>query len=90
MIKNKIIKVGSYTALIVGCLSAIFLLVLGAVLFFAYPDASFQKKALIAAVFLIVSCIIFLLTISLFQSMRELLVVEKEIAELEEETKSKY
>ncbi len=76
---------GSYLLLLVGIIVAIFLLVLGIVLFFYYPESSFQKKAIVAGVFITISVITVLLTITAFESMTKLLEVEREVEELEEE-----
>lgn len=90
MTKNKhFIGVSSYILLVVGILIALFLLGLGLFLFLAYPDASLEKKAVIAVVFVSAAFLVILLTISVFESMRELLKVEDELIHLEEEIENK-
>jgi hypothetical protein len=85
MKNNIFVRAGSFVLLIIGALISLTLLLAGVVMFFYFPDASMLKKAMIGGAFIIVGLIIALLTISLFESMREILKVEREILELEDE-----
>lgn len=90
MSTNKtLIKIGAYTLLVIGIIATLALLAVGVVVFVSYPDASLQKKAVIGGIFFIVAFLVLLLSISVFESMKELIIVEREVLDLEEEIEKK-
>ena len=88
-LRERLIKIGAYIVLVFGIISTLCLLTIGVILFSAYPDASLQKKAVIGAIFVIAAFVVILLAISIFESMMALVMVEREVMELEEEIEHK-
>lgn len=89
MERNKvIIKIGAYVMLILGIIFSLLFASAGVALYLFYPAGEFSKKSLIAVILFIVALVILLLTISFFEAAKELLLIEKEVLELEGDEKS--
>lgn len=91
MNKKPIIKTGAYIILIIGILLILALFLGGLLLFVTFPEAPFTKKMMVLGAILIVGSGIILITLSLFESMTEVVKLENEVKILEdeiEETKS--
>jgi len=79
MSKKNIIKIGAYLILVLGIILILSLLVLGAVLLVAYPEASLAKKMMVVSGILIIGAIITIITLSLFDSLLEILRIDEKI-----------
>ena len=88
MNKKPIIKTGAYLILIIGILLMLALFLGGLLLFVTYPDASFAKKMIVLGAILIVCAGIILITLSLYESLTEVVKLEDEVKVLENEKES--
>jgi len=88
MNKKPIIKSGAYIILVVGIILILALFLAGLLLFVTYPEATFAKKMIVLGGLLIVGAGIILITLSLFESMTEVVKLEDEVKELLEDEKN--
>jgi len=82
--KHLIIKIGAYVILVLGFLIALAILLAAVITLVSMPDASIQRKITASLLMLICSFIISLITLSIFESMIDLIVVEDKLFELED------
>ena len=85
MNKKPIIKTGAYIILIIGIILILALFLGGLLLFVSFPEATFVKKMMMLGGILIVGSGIILITLSLFESMTEVVKLENEVETLEAE-----
>jgi membrane protein implicated in regulation of membrane protease activity len=88
MNKKPIIRTGAYTILVVGILLLLALFLGGLLLFVTYPEASFAKKMIVLGGLLIACAGIILITLSLFESLTEVVKLENEVKEILEDEKN--
>lgn len=82
MSKKIILKIGAYTILVVGVALFAALLLVGVILLVSYPDASLSKKVITMGGIVIAGAIIFLIALSLFESLLEVVKLEDEVTEI--------
>lgn len=82
MSKKIILKIGAYTILVVGVALFAALLLVGVILLVSYPDASLSKKVITMSGIVIAGAIIFLIALSLFESLLEVVKLEDEVTEI--------
>lgn len=87
MNKKPIIKSGAYIILVIGILLILALFLGALLLFVTYPEATFAKKMIVLGGLLIVGAGIILITLSLFESMTEVVKLEDEVKEILEDEK---
>ncbi|MEI7792561.1 MAG: hypothetical protein WCI57_03715 [Candidatus Berkelbacteria bacterium] len=87
MNKKPIIKSGAYIILAIGILLILALFLGGLLLFVTYPEATFAKKMIVLGGLLIVCAAIILITLSLFESLTEVVKLDEEVKEIIEEEK---
>jgi hypothetical protein len=87
MNKKPIIKSGAYIILVIGIILILALFLGGLLLFVTYPEATFAKKMIVLGGLLIVGAGIILITLSLFESMTEVVKLEDEVKEILEDEK---
>ncbi len=88
-IRELTIKIGAYTLLVFGEIVALILLAFSVYIFIAYPDTSLERKTLVGLFFLILTFIFAVLSLAFFESMMELIHIDKEVEELVEELEKK-
>lgn len=83
--KHLIIKIGAYIILTLGILIAAGLFLGAVILLVSTPDASIQRKVTAALLIVICSFVMALVSLSMFESMLELITVEDQLLELNDD-----
>lgn len=87
-VNKGVVKTGAYLLFILGIIISLALLFGGVFIFIYFPEGNMQKKALSAGGLVIAAVLVFLMALSLFESITEVTKLEEEVGELEEDKKS--
>ncbi|HOX41305.1 MAG TPA: hypothetical protein PK263_03875 [bacterium] len=80
---KSVAKIGSYIVLFLGVVITVCLAVAVVVILIQYPEASIVKKFGVAIGVLLAAIIVILMTVAVFEALREVPYLEKEVGELE-------
>jgi uncharacterized membrane protein YbhN (UPF0104 family) len=87
--RRGLIKTGSILLLIIGILLFLAFLASALLIFVLFPEANMTKTSMLAVLLVIAAIVILLVAIVLYESLTEVLHLEKAVDELEEEIAEK-
>lgn len=82
--RHIVIKIGAYVILIIGILISLTLFLSAILLLVAMPDATVQRKVTVSLIILAVSILIILATLSIFESMLDVVSLENKLIDLDD------
>ncbi|MFA7253275.1 MAG: hypothetical protein WC107_01845 [Patescibacteria group bacterium] len=81
--KKKIILICAYFELVIGIIFACLFIGIGIYLLLAYPEFNLLKKTMLAVGSFIVGTVVLLITLGIFEALKDLVRVEEELLEIE-------
>ncbi|MFA5927661.1 MAG: hypothetical protein WCT32_01730 [Patescibacteria group bacterium] len=85
--KNILVRTGAYLCLVIGVTIALAIVLMALIVLIRYPEAVVQKKIGIVVGLLIVSVLIALITIAIFELMLEVTDIEEKMNGIQEKAK---